>query len=160
MKEEHINTQSGIKKENKMGTQPIGKLLFTMSLPAILSMLVNALYNIVDSIFVAHISEDALSALSLVFPLQFLIIAVALFVIKLMSESSYFAQRIDQTIAGDSSGRDDLYKSLWDILISEQDLFYILFGRGADATWALVGNYAHQDWLETFCNNGLLENVI
>ncbi len=78
MKEEHINTQSGIKKENKMGTQPIGKLLFTMSLPAILSMLVNALYNIVDSIFVAHISEDALSALSLVFPLQFLIIAVAI----------------------------------------------------------------------------------
>ena len=97
--------------------------------------------------------------ISLVFS-TFLIIAVALFVTNLLSESSYFVQRIEQTIAGDSSGRDDLYKCLWDILISEQDLFYILFGRGADATWALVGNYAHQDWLETFCNNGLIGVII
>ena len=49
-------------KENKMGTMPIPKLLFTMSLPLILSMLVQALYNIVDSIFVAQINENALTA--------------------------------------------------------------------------------------------------
>lgn len=63
--------------ENKMGVQPIGKLLFRMSLPAIFSMTITALYNIVDSIFVAHISEDALSALTLVFPLQMLMVAVS-----------------------------------------------------------------------------------
>ena len=63
--------------ENKMGTMPVGKLLFTMSLPMIVSMLVQALYNIVDSAFVAQISENALSAVSLAFPMQNFIIAVS-----------------------------------------------------------------------------------
>lgn len=61
---------------NKMGVMPIGKLLFNMSLPPIVSMLINALYNIVDSIFVARISEAALTAVTLVFPVQMLMIAV------------------------------------------------------------------------------------
>ena len=56
---------------------PIGKLLFNMSLPMMISMLVQALYNIVDSIFVAKLSENALTAVSLAFPLQTLLIAVA-----------------------------------------------------------------------------------
>lgn len=63
--------------ENKMGTMPIAKLLFNMSLPMMISMLVQALYNIVDSIFVAKLSENALTAVSLAFPLQTLLIAVA-----------------------------------------------------------------------------------
>ena len=62
--------------ENKMGTMPIGKLLFNMSLPMMISMMVQALYNIVDSIFVAKLSENALTAVSLAFPLQTLLIAV------------------------------------------------------------------------------------
>lgn len=62
--------------ENKMGTMPIGKLVFNMSLPMMISMLVQALYNIVDSIFVAKLSENALTAVSLAFPLQTLLIAV------------------------------------------------------------------------------------
>ena len=63
--------------ENKMGTMPVNKLLISMSLPMILSMLVQALYNIVDSIFVAQISENALTAVSLAFPVQSLLIAVS-----------------------------------------------------------------------------------
>lgn len=66
-----------IRKENKMGTMPIPKLLITMSLPMIISMLVQALYNIVDSIFVAQLNENALTAVSLAFPIQNLMIAVA-----------------------------------------------------------------------------------
>ena len=62
--------------ENKMGTMPIGKLVFNMSLPMMVSMMVQALYNIVDSIFVAKLSENALTAVSLAFPLQTLLIAV------------------------------------------------------------------------------------
>lgn len=65
-----------IKRENKMSIQPIGPLLIKMSLPMIASMLVQALYNVVDSIFVSRVSEDALSAVSLAFPLQMLIVAV------------------------------------------------------------------------------------
>ncbi|MBQ7901823.1 MAG: MATE family efflux transporter, partial [Clostridia bacterium] len=63
--------------ENKMGVMPINKLLITMSLPVIFSMLIQALYNVVDSIFVARISENALTAVSLAFPFQNLMIAVA-----------------------------------------------------------------------------------
>ena len=63
--------------ENKMGVMPVTRLLVTMSLPMMLSMLVQALYNIVDSMFVAQLSEDALTAVSLAFPVQSLMIAVA-----------------------------------------------------------------------------------
>ena len=63
--------------ENKMGTMPVNKLLVSMSLPMIASMLVQALYNVVDSVFVAQISENALTAVSLAFPIQSLMIAVS-----------------------------------------------------------------------------------
>ena len=66
-----------ISSENKMGTMPVRKLLITMSLPMMFSMLVQALYNIVDSIFVAMISENAFTAVSLSFPVQNLIISIA-----------------------------------------------------------------------------------
>ena len=65
------------KKQNKMGTRPILPLILAMSLPAMMSMLVQALYNVVDSYFVAQVSESALTAVSLVFPIQNLLIAVA-----------------------------------------------------------------------------------
>lgn len=64
-----------VMKENKMGTMPVNKLLISMALPMMLSMLVQALYNIVDSIFVAKYSAACMTAISLVFPLQTLMIA-------------------------------------------------------------------------------------
>ena len=64
-------------RKNRMGTEPILKLITKMSIPAMFSMLVQALYNIVDSIFVAQISDEALTAISLAFPVQVLLIAVA-----------------------------------------------------------------------------------
>ena len=63
--------------ENKLGVMPINKLIWNMSLPIIASMLVQALYNIVDSIFVSWYSEQALTAVSLAFPAQQLLIALA-----------------------------------------------------------------------------------
>jgi putative MATE family efflux protein len=62
--------------QNKMAVVPVGKLLFTMSLPLMLSMIMEAFYNVVDSLFVAHVSENALTAVSLAFPIQLLVIAV------------------------------------------------------------------------------------
>ncbi len=62
--------------ENKMGVMPINKLIISMSLPIMISMLVQALYNIIDSIFVAMINENALTAVSMAFPIQNLMIAV------------------------------------------------------------------------------------
>ena len=63
--------------ENKMGVMPVGKLLVNMSVPMMASMLVMALYNVVDSMFVARISENALTALSMAFPVQNLMIAIS-----------------------------------------------------------------------------------
>lgn len=65
-----------VRQENKMGTMPEGRLLLNISLPMMLSMLVQAMYNVVDSIFVSRVSENALTAVSLAFPMQTLLIAV------------------------------------------------------------------------------------
>lgn len=65
-----------VQKENKMGVMPENKLLLSMSLPMMVSMLVQALYNIIDSVFVSRISENALTAVSLAFPVQSLMIAI------------------------------------------------------------------------------------
>ena len=59
-----------------MGVMPVKKLIITMSVPMMISMLVQALYNIVDSVFVARVSEDALTAVTIMFPMQNLMIAV------------------------------------------------------------------------------------
>ncbi len=67
-----MNTQ----KENKMGVLPINRLIITMSLPMMISMLIQAMYNIVDSMFVSQLGEEAFTALSLAFPMQNLMIAV------------------------------------------------------------------------------------
>jgi len=63
--------------ENKMGTMPIGKLLFTMALPLAISMLVQAFYNVVDSFYISRISESAVTALGMAFPVQNLMIGCA-----------------------------------------------------------------------------------
>lgn len=77
MAEKAVQAEQSIKKENKMGTMPVNKLLLSMALPMIVSMLVQALYNIVDSIFVAQLSENALTAVSMAFPIQNLMIGMA-----------------------------------------------------------------------------------
>lgn len=68
--------EENVIRENKMGTAPMFRLIMTMSLPAIFSMTIQALYNVVDSIFLGRLSNDALTALSLAFPLQMLLVAV------------------------------------------------------------------------------------
>ena len=72
-----MTEEKKVQQENKMGVMPIDKLLISMSLPMMISMLVQALYNIVDSIFVSQINEYALRAVSLAFPIQSLMIAVS-----------------------------------------------------------------------------------
>ena len=69
--------QAAGRPENKMGGMPIPKLLISMALPMMIAMLVQALYNVVDSIFVSQLGENALTAVSLAFPIQNLMIAVA-----------------------------------------------------------------------------------
>ncbi len=77
MAEAAVKTQNAAPAPNRMGTDPIQPLLLKTSIPMVISMLVQALYNIVDSLFVARIEEDALTAVSLAFSMQNLMIAVA-----------------------------------------------------------------------------------
>ena len=72
---EGTNCMEQVRTENKMGTMPIGKLLANMAVPMMVSMLVQAFYNVVDSVYVSQLNENALSAISLAFPLQNLMIA-------------------------------------------------------------------------------------
>ena len=58
--------------ENKMGVMPVGRLLMNMATPMIIAMMVQALYNVVDSVYVSRVSESAVTALSLAFPVQML----------------------------------------------------------------------------------------
>jgi putative MATE family efflux protein len=71
-----MDVTSEAAKEHKMAAMPVGKLLFSMSLPLMLSMIMEALYNVVDSLFVAHLSEKALTALTLAFPVQLLVVSI------------------------------------------------------------------------------------
>ncbi|MDD6311260.1 MAG: MATE family efflux transporter [Firmicutes bacterium] len=64
--------------ENKMGTMPVGRLILTMSWPAIISMLIQAMYNVVDSFFVSRIGEDALAAITYIFPVQMVMMSCAI----------------------------------------------------------------------------------
>ena len=74
--EKMSETTKNLQQENKMGVMPVNRLIISMSLPMMVSMLVQAMYNIVDSMFVAKLGEDALTALSLAFPMQNFMIAV------------------------------------------------------------------------------------
>lgn len=76
MEEKELMKAENKAADNKMGTMPMGKLLISMSLPMVISMLVQAMYNIVDSIFVSHFDANALTAVSTAFPIQNLMIGV------------------------------------------------------------------------------------
>ena len=70
--------------------------------------------------------------------------------------SDYFNRRLEATVSGDSSGRDDLYLSIYSFLSENSDPLIFLFGLGANGSVVISGNYAHQDWLEFFSSNGLI----
>ena len=82
------------KQENKMGTHKMLPLLLSMSIPPTISMLINSLYNIVDSIFVAKLGTEALTAVSLAFPIQNLILAIA--VGSGVGVNSYIARKLGE----------------------------------------------------------------
>lgn len=93
--------------------------------------------------------------------LSILIVIVSIDIIQYMlTTSNYFASRIEDTIDGNTSGRDYIYSRIWSIITEENNLLKILFGHGANSTVRFVGNYAHQDWLETACNNGFIGVII
>ncbi|MBQ8723480.1 MAG: hypothetical protein IJY80_04260, partial [Opitutales bacterium] len=84
------------------------------------------------------------------------LVASFMYVGHTMETSDYFVRRLEKTQMGDSSGRDYLYETILNAVLSDKNPINLLVGHGADSTVIFAGNYAHQDWLETLCNNGLL----
>ena len=107
-----MTEEKAMQPENKMGSMPVDRLLITMSLPMMISMLVQALYNIVDSIFVSRINEYALRAVSLAFPIQSLMIAVAVgtgvginaFLSRTLGEKDFKKARSEERRVGKECG--------------------------------------------------------
>lgn len=97
--------------------------------------------------------------ISIVLSISFLLGAIY-YVTDLLQTSDYLVQRIEQTIEGNSSGRDIIYASLWNTITSESNPVYFLFGHGANGTIDLIGIEAHNDWLETLINNGFIGGLI
>lgn len=94
---------------------------------------------------------------ALVFALSTLaVLGTILIFINMLDSNDYFAYRIEQTLQGNSSNRDQLYSTFWNHFISETNIIRFLFGNGANATLKVGMNFAHNDWLELAINNGLL----
>lgn len=88
------------------------------------------------------------------------IVLICLVVADLMDNSAYFNHRVQQTLEGNSSGRDSIYSTLWHAFLENGSLFHCLLGFGADSTVQFCGTSAHNDWLELLINNGLLGIVL
>ena len=98
--------------------------------------------------------------LSVLFLSSILCVAGFLFVRHQMDDSLYFQKRVEQTLGGNSSGRDDLFANLLDYFGNKTTPLQFAFGSGADATLKVGDNYAHNDWLEIAVNQGVLGIVI
>ena len=130
------NNTNKIRTENKMGTMPVRQLLVSMAWPAVLSMTINALYNVVDSIFVAQISEDALTAVSIVNPIHMLIIALS--VGSGVGINSLISRRLG---AGRQDEADQAASTGIRIGLINYLLFFIV---GLFVTVPFVGSYAEK----------------
>ncbi|MBK5262316.1 MAG: MATE family efflux transporter [Peptostreptococcaceae bacterium] len=123
-------------KSLRMGTSPIGKLIITMSLPAIFSMLVQALYNVIDGIFISNVSEAALTAVTLIFPINMLIIAIS--VGTGIGVNSLIARRLGQK----------LYEEANNVASQSYRLVFISGG-----IFAFLGFFFSRNFAEMFTTN-------
>lgn len=96
----------------------------------------------------------------IIFLTSIAIICGVAYLINFYNNSEYFQYRIEQTLEGNSSGRDNLYGSLWQYYINQNTLLNILIGNGAFQTVKIAGNFAHNDWLELLICQGFLGIII
>lgn len=88
------------------------------------------------------------------------LIAGGIYISDFYNNSEYFQYRVEQTLEGNSSGRDDVYSTLWSYFINQDSILNIFVGNGAMETINISGNYAHNDWLELLTCQGLLGIII
>lgn len=87
-------------------------------------------------------------------------IGIVYFFFYQMHNSDYMMKRIEDTMEGNTSGRDDLYQHFWNYFVNDANPIQFLFGRGANGTLEIYYNYAHNDWLEIVVNQGVLGIIV
>ncbi len=131
-------------------------VLLSMKRGAILTLAISLIYFVYSSLRESTPRDRyIIMTLSIV-----AIIGTAWYVNYLLDTSAYFRLRIDETLAGSSSGRDVIYSNLLNYLLHQSDPFFLLFGQGANATVEVTGAYAHNDWFEIVINQGLFGVLI
>lgn len=88
------------------------------------------------------------------------IVAGTLYVQKLYDDSAYFRERVELTKHGYSSGRDRIYSKIWNHYWEDTSVVHLIVGNGAHSTISVAGNYAHQDWLETLYDTGIIGTCV
>lgn len=154
------NMQNQISHENKMGNLPIRKLLMSMAWPAILSMTINAMYNVVDSIFVSRIGEDSLTAVSLVNPIQLMIVAIS--VGSGVGINSLIARRLGakNQEAADKAASTSIRIGLFNYLIFL--VIGVFFAKPFISGYAEEGTYIYESacqYLQIVCIGSLFINI-
>lgn len=128
-------------------------VLFSMKRGAIMIGAICVVWFLRDSIKYSANIRHKLSAITFG---TAIVMGIVSAVSYLLANSDYFNSRIEATQNGDSSGRDELYAKLFDIIINDDSYVHLFFGRGAYATFDVIHKMAHNDWLETACNNGFI----
>ena len=82
------------------------------------------------------------------------------YITDIMTENDFFMSRVEKTMEGYSSGRDEIYSTLWNYFTEESSPMTVFLGLGANGTLKISETYAHNDWLETLINNGILGLLI
>lgn len=134
----------------------IGFIIIAMKRGAILIAIISLLYIVMTSFSQSKgRTKFAIITLSIL-----LAIGVVEFVEYFYSSSDYFVARIEQTRNGDASGRQDMFPMYMNYLLNQADFFTLLFGAGADGSWLVFGEVAHNDWFQMAIDYGLLGLLI
>ena len=115
-----------------------------------------AFFSTIYFLFTSLVNQSRFKQIVMVLFFGSMAIFVINYIAELMDTNEFFMKRLEETIEGKTSGRDRLYSTIWNEIKTEDNLLHFIFGRGANSTLKYAGNYAHNDWLETTCNNGIL----
>ena len=127
-------------------------IIMAMKRGAILILVVILVYIVVKQLQKTSIRQKLL----LILAVGVISLVIVVYVQDVMMQNDYFLKRIESTKEGKTSGRDDLYLFFWDYYINNAGIVEQLIGNGADGTLKIRGHYAHNDWLETLTNQGLM----
>lgn len=114
-----------------------------------------ALICLVYFLWKSRMASEKKAGRTFILGVALLVIGV-FFVSELLQTNAYFSDRINDTLEGNDSGRSNIYQLMWDYFIHKTSLFQMIFGTGADGTILMIGQAAHNDWLEILVDLGLV----